>query len=763
MFFLKKVACVSFCIVAILSSILLYSGNLQAQGYRNYTIRGAISDQQTGLPLESASIILKELKTDAESVTISNLNGLFEFRQVQSGTYILSARYIGFISYTDTLVVVGYQQTIVQNIRLQPSKEDLDEVVISGNKQLDIQRPGQITIRTGDFKRVPTPAGSADLIGYLQSQPGVLVTGDRGGQLFVRGGLPSENMVLMDGSMVYQPFHIIGFFSIFPEEVISKVDLYAGGFGPRYNGRTSSVIDVKLKNGNLYERSWSASISPYLSSLYYESPIKREKSSFFVSLRGSMIEESSELYMSEQQPLLFNSQLIKYSSISEQGFNCSAHILRTYDRGQIDYKNGEYFKWNNFVTGGRCSGVSQESSISYFELNANLSYMSNSVGSNFLQGRSSTIWKLQTDVHFVQFIKQLRLDYGISVNYKNTYYDIADLFVGVDSGDDVLLNTGIYSSLNIPLFKNMSISPGFAFTTYLGAMKSSFEPRVEATWSPRGVINERINAAWGIYRQPIVGLYDFRDVGTAFTAWIPVHDQSKRMSARHVMLGWHQPVGNMMNFSIEGYNKQVDNIPVAVWSSIARFTTDVAYANGDIYGVDTRLNLNYRSLYAGIGYGYSWVEYSTAQEHFSTWFGEPVKKYHPPHDRRHQINFQTGLEIRNFSANISWIYGSGFPFTQPMGFDSLFLFDGKIPNVVDDYGLPRVLMEKPYRGQLPDFHRLDVSVEQKVNLSSITLKIQGGVLNAYNWKNMFYYDVFNQNSIMQLPLMPYLALKIESR
>src|SRR5690606_332775 len=108
-----------------------------------------------------------------------------------------------------------------------------------------------------------------------------------------------------------------------------------------------------------------------------------------------------------------------------------------------------------------------------------------------------------------------------------------------------------------------------------------------------------------------------------------------------------------------------------------------------------------------------------------------------------------GYERGLFKANISWVYGSGFPFTQVMGFDTYYRFEHHIPDVTDSYGTPRVIMERAFRGRLPDFHRLDVSVQQGVKVGTILVNLQGGVLNAYNWNNMFYYDVFNQNKIMQ--------------
>lgn len=742
--------------------LLLYAGVcipvLHAQ---TSIIRGSINDLHTGQALDLANVTLQKLAGNEEQGTISDRNGFYQFNDVETGKYLFMVRYVGYNTYTDTLTISSTPQTLVKHVNLEPNYEQLDELIIADTQRDDLS-PGQLNITPEDFKRTPTPAGSADLVSYIQTQPGVVSTGDRGGQLFVRGGTPSENLILMDGTLIYQPFHIIGFFSVFPEDVISKVDFYAGGFGARFSGRTSSVMDVRLKNGSLYERNWSASLSPFLSELYFESPVKDGESSILVSIRGSLIEESSNWYLNEKQPLRFNSQLVKYNATSGEGLNCSALFLRTYDRGQLDFADGDFFKWSNIVSGGRCAGVSEGSGISYMDMNFGLSYYTNETGNRDFAGRNSSIFRSHIDLNFAFYLGDLRLDYGIFTNYRTIAYDISDRFVSIQQNEESFLTTGGYASLNIPLSERISLAPGVSYTSYLNRFQSSFEPRLQVSWQPRGRADEEIHAAVGIYRQPLMGITDYRDAGTAFVAWMPSPDPDRRMKALHTLLGWRQPMGRFLKFSAEGYYKELYDTPVSTWSTTAQFSTKLAYADGNVHGVDIRLDFNQKLFYLGVGYGYSITEYKTAQEHFGTWFGEPIQKYHPPHDRRHQVNIQAGFEIGNFSTMFSWIYGSGLPYTRPMGFDSYFSFEKRPPDVTEGYGQPRVLLDKPFQGKLPDFHRLDVSVEQAFLLPTVKINVQAGAINTYNWNNLFYYDVFDQKGVDQLPLMPYLSLKIES-
>lgn len=739
-------------------SIMFCFPTLHAQ---NIILRGLISDRQTGQGLELANITLEAISNGSSTGTTTDSNGLFQFNDVQKGHYIFNVRYIGYETYTDTLELESSGQHVVKNVEMVRADESLDELIVSDTWQDDLE-PGQTRIEAEDLRRVPTPAGSGDLASYLQTQPGVVAAGDRGGQLFIRGGTPAENLVLMDGTLIYQPFHIVGFFSVFPEDVVSTVDLYAGGFGPRYNSRTSAVMDVKLRNGNLYNRSWSASLSPFVSDLFFETPVRKGKSSLLVSVRGSMIEESSKLYLVEEQPLRFNSQLIKYSNIGEGGFNCSAHAMRTYDRGKLDFDTGEVFKWRNVVVGGRCAGVSEEMDVSFVDMNVGISHFSNSVEGVGINDRNASVFRSHVDVNILHHIGNLRLDYGFFSNYRTINHDISEKFLPVQNSNTAFLSSGGYLDATIPVGEKFSVDPGFVFTSYIQKFKASLEPRLQISWQPRGRVDEEIHAAVGIYRQPLAGITDFRDAGAAFTAWMPMPDPNRRMESRHAVLGWRQPLGRFLDFSIEGYYKDIRNTPVAIWSMIAQFTTDLGYANGDVYGSDIRLNFNYRKFYWTIGYGYSETKYKTAQDHFSIWFGEPVQEYNPPHDRRHQISVQTGFEIGKFTANISWVYGSGTPFTRPLGFDSFFRFLEHLPDVVGEYGTPRVLLDKPYNSRLPDFHRLDVSLEQAFDISNTRVRIQVGAINLYDRNNLFYYDVFNRNTIYQLPVLPYVSLKLES-
>ena len=748
--------------VVILLIILTSPTIAQAQSIQ---IRGLITDQNSGQNLAQAAVTLQD-ETTAELIrgTSSDNNGFYLLNRIQPGSYILTARFVGFETWQETIQIEPNSGNQVIHISLKPSSEELETVIVSADKLRDAS-PGQVKIIPENLRRSPTPGASADLVSYIQSLPGVVATGDRGGQLFVRGGTSSENLILMDGLQVVQPFHIVGFFSIFPEDVLSSVDFFAGGFGARYSGSTSSVMDVKLKNASLYDRNWSASVSPFISDFFIETPITKGRSSLMASFRGSLIEETSPHFLDTPQPLKFNSQLIKYSVLSGSGFGCSTQFLRTYDRGQLDFDLGDYFKWQNIVGGGRCAGVQEDSDVAFMDINFGITYFTNETGNNDtdIGLRTSNTFKSHVNFNLTTYIGDIRLDYGGNTSYRTIKYNIGDLFVSIQEKEEVFIDAGAYITAHINLWDRILIDPGLAYTSYLDQFDNSWEPRLQVAWLPRGRKDEKLSIAAGVYRQGLVGVTDYRDAGSAFTAWMFPPEPDRYMESRQVLLGWRQPITSWLYLSAEGYYKWIKDVPVSTWTTIAQFSTDLSYADGEIEGVDVKLELDYKQFYLHGGYGYSKTTYRTSQELFNNWFGEDVQSYHPAHDRRHQLTLQSGFDWKNFSINVSWMVGTGLPFTRPMGFDSYISFEGRPPDVNEDYGTPRVLLEKPFRGRMPDYHRLDMSISNRIPLDKITLTIQGGAINAYDWQNLFYYDVYNQRGISQLPLIPYASLKIGSK
>lgn len=719
------------------------------------SVQGIVTSAATGSPLEGVAVVLLAGESQAHAV-LTDRNGFYQVGGVDPGAYSLEARLLGFRTYEQQLDMdAGDRRTV--NVRLEEDPVALEELVVSASRGATVRELGRQRVTPAELRLVPVPAGSGDLATYLQTLPGVTTTGDRGGQLFVRGGTPSENLVLVDGFPIYQPFHIVGFFSVFPEDLVSGVDFYAGGFGPRYSGRTSSVLDVALRDGNPGEVQGSGSVSPFLAEALVEGPLG-DGVSLIAAARRSLVDETSEPLLGARQPLTFDSQLLKLTIREGDNLRCSALALRTSDRGQLDpEEDASRVAWRNLVLGGRC--VSQfESFLRLFEANFSYSSVANEAVSRGSSDFESSIWRLQHDAHATTLLGTVPLRAGYHFYTELSSYDLRELF-GFQLEDDELIGAGAYLEPTLRVGDRLEVRPGVHLAI---SPRRTVEPRVRASWQPLGRPEERLEAAVGLYSQDLLGTSDMRDVGSVFTAWMrPPGDRSTR--ALHGIVGWQQALGGGVRWSVDGYYKWLRDLPVPIWRAVAQFTTRLGRAEGEVYGADLRLEVNRPGIYGFVGYGYAVTEYVAAADDFDTWFGERVQRFHPPHDRRHQVNALATVDVADFELSARWQLGSGLPFTRPMGFDEAFNFGDDLHDVSRDVGTTRLLLDRPFAGRLPMMHRLDLSLGRTVRTRAGRLSGQVGVINAYDRRNMFYYDLYSGRRVDQLPLAPYASLTLRTR
>ena len=211
------------------------------------TIRGFVKSKEKGEPILMALVALE----GTTSGTNTDENGYFSLTKLQPGTYVLFVKVINYNEYRDTLTV-KQGQLISTNILLESGSNMMGVLEINDQRseQINNVNISSETLRPKDFKRVPSFGGQTDIVQVLTTLPGFISTGDQGGQVFVRGGSPVQNKVVLDGMIVYNPFHSIGLFSVFDTDIISNADVYTGGFGAQFGGRISSVIDITTRDGN---------------------------------------------------------------------------------------------------------------------------------------------------------------------------------------------------------------------------------------------------------------------------------------------------------------------------------------------------------------------------------------------------------------------------------------------------------------------------------------------------------------------------------
>jgi len=727
------------------------------------TLRGFVTDVEDGRPIPNVNVVLTDT-TETLLGAATDSDGYYQIGRIRPGTYILRATYIGYETYTDTLSLAR-SDIITLNIDLAVSEQVLDEVVVETEGGAATVAAGLQTVRPSDLTRIPTPDISGDLVSYLQTLPGIITLGDRGGQLFVRGGTSSQNLFLMDGMLVYQPFHIIGFFSAFPEDIVSYADVFAGGFGARYNGRISSAIDVSMRSGNKKRFEGKVSAAPFLTSVHVEGPIKKERISFLISLRESVVEEMAPYISSEPLPFRFGDAFAKIHA--ELGPNNQLSIigLRTHDRGTIDpgklsEAGNDAVRWNNTVFGVRYLILPRSIPL-LAEIILSSSKVENTVGAVDRPERSSTAQRVNTEANITHYLGETKINWGMFARTLLLDYAMGGLFQDFEVNEMSLIEVGIYLDTDITMNDKLEFNPSLSINSFPSIYQSSMEPRLRLHYRPGGEDGRtELSAAWGLYTQGIAGITDDRDAGSVFTAWLNTPVARPVSRAMHTIVGWQMQARPWLRLGTEGYYKRLSNLAIPAWSALARFTTSLELADGHVYGLDTRVEFQRPFLYVYLGYGLSWVEYRAAQENFGLWFDEPVQRYHPPHDRRHQINAVASLEIGSVTVNARWQFGSGLPFTRPQGFDE-WVPMRELTDVRRAPGATRLIYDKPYQGRLPTYHRLDLSVDRNIRTRWGALAVQAGMINIYNRDNLFYFDLFTVRRINQLPVIPFVGLSLE--
>ena len=203
-----------------------------------------------------------------------------------------------------------------------------------------------ITATPKDMARVVAIGGEPDFAQYLQTTPGVVTTGDQGGQMYIRGGSPIQNKVLLDGMTIYNPFHSIGFFSVFDTDIMRSADIYTGGFSAMYGGRISSIMDITTIDGNKKRHTGKISVNPFGSKLKLEGPIKKlneandnSTSSYIFSGKTSYLEQSSKTFYNyiDTNGLTFNFTDL-YGKISVNGLTGSKFNLFGFSKNFVIYK-----------------------------------------------------------------------------------------------------------------------------------------------------------------------------------------------------------------------------------------------------------------------------------------------------------------------------------------------------------------------------------------------------------------------------------------
>jgi len=718
------------------------------------TLRVVVTSARDGGPLQGANVTLAiPGAEEPRQAGATTHDGYVALRDVSPGRYTITVSYLGFETHQDTLRLDS--GTRVYNVSLSVATQQLTGLTVEGRSAEPARQVGLETIRSAELSRIPTPGPEGDLASYLQSLPGVVSTGDRGGQLYIQGGSPTQNRYLVDGLPVVKPFHISSFYSAFPQDLVQSVDLYAGGFGAKYGEALSSVLDVRLRPGNMKQFDGRVALGPHLASVRVEGPIDRGSESFLLSTRYSLVEQTAGPLWGDEAPIGFHDVTGRYS-VQSDNYSCNITGVRTHDRGSLDASQTREHSWTNTVLGGRCL-VYEEDFDRTFSIRGGYSGFENRVGSPGVPEQVAGRWRSYLLLNYDEVFLGQPIDFGARFTVGQYDATINEQFVGVDRFSRTQGMVRLHWSMDWNVNDYLDLSPSFVTRVTLD-VEPSAEPRLRLTYQPDGTDQQELGLALGIYRQLDGGLRDLRDAGNVFTVWRPPLRDQPLPSAFHGILGYNQRFRGWFEASVEGYVKRLYNIPVTRWTPEVGLDTEPVLADGLVHGASAQLEAEEGPFYASIGYGWSAVTYEASTDDLGAWVDGQIFSYSPAHDRRHQLNLVSSYQWKGITASIRWQYGSGRPFTKVYGYN-LSLNPTQRPTEAP--GTAQTIYERPFGARLPSYHRLDFSFKRSFILTNrLALDVSAGAINLYDRRNIFYFDADTLQRVNQSPLFPYLSFSL---
>ncbi len=752
------------------------------------SIRGFIYTKEDGEP---SIFTLVYLKGTSYGVS-SDVNGYYSISKIPPGNYTLMATAIGYDTIKEN-ISVKTNDIITKKIYLIKSNLQLKTVEVSAEaeaKKSDA-RVSVYTITPKDINRIPAVGGQPDIAQYLQLIPGVVFTGDQGGQLYIRGGSPVENKVLLDGMIIYNPFHSIGLFSVFDMDIIRNASVYTGGFGAQYGGRLSSIMDFTTRDGNKKRYSGKVSLSPFVGSLLLEGPIFKAKTeegadgSFILSAKTSYLPTTSKLFYSYVNPngLPFSFNDIYGKAVFSAGNGSKLNLFGFHYDDHVNYPNVADFNWNENGFGGNFVVVPNGSPVL---IQGNFAYSNYDIGlttQNSPNPSSSNIGGFNMGTNLTYYLSRKNtLTYGIEVVNYSTNFDFYNAVNREITQQDNSTELGTYVSYKF-LSKNekLLIEPSFRVQYYATLQAISPEPRLDIKYNFTDRIRFKFAGGW--YSQNLVSATSELDVVNLFYGYLSSPDNlqstftnqngtvtdvtSRLQKANHIIFGFEFDLMKHLDMNIEAYRKNYTQLivinPLKIYDDNSNpdneaqpdyLKKDFLVETGMAQGVDLTLKYDYKRFYF-------WLTYSLA--YVNVWDG--MELYFPSYDRRNTINlvgsYTFGKDL-NWEVNARWTFGSGFPFTPTAGYYEQLNFANNInTNYTATNGILGILYGDINSARLPTYHRLDISIKRKFELTEHSrLELSAGATNVYDRDNIFYYDRITNLRVNQLPILPSISASL---
>ncbi|MBR2051482.1 MAG: TonB-dependent receptor [Bacteroidales bacterium] len=760
--------------------LLLFSITAYAQ---DNNVKGFVYEKATGEPMMFCNVYLKGTTYGAST----DINGFFNITKIPDGDYLILVTNLGYDTISEKLSLRN-NQVINKKYYLEESSVVLSAVNITADKieARTETKTSVVNVTPKVITRIPTMGGQADLAQYLQVIPGVIFTGDQGGQLYIRGGSPIQNKVLLDGMVVYNPFHSIGLFSVFDTDIIRNAEIYTGGFGAEYGGRISSVMDITTRDGNKKRLAGKVGASTFGAKITLEGPLKKAKNpddmtaSFIISAKNSYLDKTSQsvykpILNGNELPYTYNDIYGKISLNSTNGSKINFFGFNFTD-DVMNYKSISNFGWDsygggvNFVVIPGKSPTMIEGNVAYSDYEARLEEANN-------PNRNSSINGFNAGFAFTYFLGKNTLKYGIEMLGFKTVFDYFKSNGIHISQVDNTTELGAYVKYKAQ-FDKLILEPSFRLQAYASLSEVSPEPRLAIKYNVTDWF--RVKAAGGFYSQNLVAANSDRDVVNLFYGFLsgqanmPSKFDGKEVTTKlqkaiHYIVGTEFDLVNNLTLNVEGYYKDFRQLTSmnrnqkysdndAPLGTPELLRKDFMIEKGRAYGLDVSLKYENMRWYLWGAYSLGYVnkDYEDIDKVLHT--------YRTHYDRRHNMNLMatyTAGSNHQWEISARWNFGTGFPFTKVSAFYEKLPYDNIYFDPYTESGYLGIIYDELNTGQLPTYHRLDIDVKRKFYFTeNVILEADFSVTNVYDRQNIFYIDIVSTEFIYQLPLMPSVGLTL---
>ncbi len=726
------------------------------------TLNGFINDSETKETLISATVSVKGTKVGA----LTNKNGFYSLKSIPLGKQTIVVSLLGYKKF-EKEIIIEENDSKKLDVSLVPQSIQAKQVYVDAEREVERR---QISVSRVDIPIQQLAqlriGGEADVFRALQFLPGVLTSSQISSGLYIRGGSPDQNLVLLDGSTVYNPSHLFGFISSFNPDAIKDVELIKGGYPAEYGSRLSAVLNLTQKDGNQENYEGLASVGLISSRASAQGPIGN--GSFFVGGRRTYLDL-----------LLGALPEDKENPLPNFGFyDMNAKITQTIDANNKIFLSG--FLSNDFLTldgaginfdlglGNRAASlrwthVFGDNLFSVVNLSGSrylTGFTGDNSGFNFQVENSIIDYTVKTDLEWFAS-NELTIKGGYEGTFfKFNYYqrfgkDSVEEGSEEPGATDLTINDqthSLFSQVNYQLTDLVSLQAGLRFNYWDSSRVTTWDPRIAFRYQMQE--NFAVKAAFGIYHQylRLASQPDF----SFFDTWLPTDKSVLPSSARHYIISFETVPFENYGLNVDFYYKDLSNISELIQTATkGTRVSDIFYSGkGRAYGAEIFLQKKAGDFTGWLGYatGFVYAQFDKINN---------GREFRPKYDRRHDFKV-----VGMYKLNDRWDFSATFTFQSGQSYTSATSrFGSSMPGETVNYSY--VIPGERYGQRLPPTHQLNVNANYTTTFFGLPARIMIDIYNVYSRRDIWfrYYDtddnITEVTDVRLLPIIPTIAFEVK--